>query len=137
MSTFSGPHARESTPRLALLVETAPADAILPDSPLHEPASSPQCRDQQPVPGAGQTVANPDDSSTLPPKRRPRHVHADLRDKVALTYAEVAAALGIPERSMRRMVSTGRVRRSVLRVGKRAVRFLREVLVEELRKETR
>jgi hypothetical protein len=80
-------------------------------------------------------LASPNDPVVSTRKRRRNHRHADLRVKAGLTYAEVHAVLGVPERSLRRLVSTGRVRRSVLRVGKRAVRFLRDVLVEELSKE--
>jgi hypothetical protein len=64
----------------------------------------------------------------------------DLRSAVplhvrpVLTYAEVAA-LGIaPERSLRRLVAIGRVKRAVLRVG-RSVRFVVRDLIDELRQE--
>lgn len=64
----------------------------------------------------------------------------DLRSEVplhvrpVLTYAEVAA-LGIaPERSLRRLVAIGRVKRAVLRVG-RSVRFVVRDLIDELRQE--
>ncbi|MCC7065382.1 MAG: hypothetical protein IT456_21420 [Planctomycetes bacterium] len=64
----------------------------------------------------------------------------DLRSAVplhvrpVLTYAEVAA-LGIaPERSLRRLVAMGRVKRAVLRVG-RSVRFVVRDLIDELRQE--
>ena len=63
--------------------------------------------------------------------RRKRPVQ--LPERIGLSYTEVNALLGVPERSLRRMVSTKRVHRSVLRFGKRGVRFLRDVLVEELR----
>src|SRR5262245_18218730 len=77
--------------------------------------------------------ALPDNALVSRRRKRP----AQLPERIGLTYAEVDAVLGVPERSLRRLVSTGRVRRSVLRVGTRAVRFLRDVLVEELREESR
>jgi hypothetical protein len=55
-----------------------------------------------------------------------------LHLKPVLTYAE-AAALGIaPERTLRRLVAVGRVKRSVLRAGRR-VRFVVQDLLDELR----
>ena len=55
-----------------------------------------------------------------------------LHQKVVLTYAEVEA-LGIaPERTLRRLVAVGRVKRSVLRTGRR-VRFVVQDLLDELR----
>ena len=55
-----------------------------------------------------------------------------LHQRPVVSYAE-AAALGIsPERTLRRLVATGRVKRSVLRVG-RSVRFVEQVLHDELR----
>ena len=55
-----------------------------------------------------------------------------LHLKLVLTYAE-ADALGIsPERSLRRLVAMGRVKRSVIRNG-RHVRFVVQDLLDELR----
>jgi hypothetical protein len=55
-----------------------------------------------------------------------------LTARPVLTYAEVAA-LGIaPERTLRRLVAVGRVKRSVLRAGRR-VRFVVQDLLDELR----
>jgi hypothetical protein len=55
-----------------------------------------------------------------------------LHQRPVVSYAE-AAALGIaPERTLRRLVATGRVRRSVLRAGRR-VRFVVRDLLDELR----
>jgi hypothetical protein len=52
--------------------------------------------------------------------------------KIALTYQEVEA-LGIcGQRLLRRMVATGHVKRSVLRIGRRGIRFLTNILIEEL-----
>ncbi|MCA8948425.1 MAG: hypothetical protein KDE27_02925 [Planctomycetes bacterium] len=55
-----------------------------------------------------------------------------LHVRPVITYAEVAA-LGIcPERTLRRLVATGRVQRAVLRAGRR-VRFVVQDLLDELR----
>ena len=55
-----------------------------------------------------------------------------LHLKPVVTYAE-AAALGIsPERTLRRLVAVGRVKRSVIRAG-RSVRFVAQDLLDELR----
>lgn len=56
------------------------------------------------------------------------------RPREVLTLAE-AVALGFgSERTLREMISTGRLKRCVLRVGVRGVRLLREELIEELRR---
>lgn len=53
-------------------------------------------------------------------------------EREALTLKE-AAALGYGcERVLREMICTGRLKRCVLRVGRRGVRLLRAELVEEL-----
>jgi len=58
-------------------------------------------------------------------------VAVPLHLKAVLTYAE-AAALGIaPERTLRRLVATGRVRKSVIHMG-RSVRFVKDSLIAEL-----
>ena len=55
-----------------------------------------------------------------------------LHQRPVVTYAE-AAALGIcPERTLRRLVAIGTVKRSVLRLG-RSVRFVVQDLLDELR----
>lgn len=55
-----------------------------------------------------------------------------LHLKPVVTYAE-AAALGIaPERTLRRLVAVGHVKRAVLRAG-RSVRFVVRDLLDELR----
>jgi len=55
-----------------------------------------------------------------------------LHQRPVVSYAE-AAALGIsPERTLRRLVATGRVKRSVIRAGRR-VRFVVQDLLDELR----
>ena len=55
-----------------------------------------------------------------------------LHVRPVLTYAELAALGIVPERTLRRLVAVGRVRRAVLRVGKR-VRFVVQDLLDELR----
>lgn len=62
-----------------------------------------------------------------------QQIDVPLREKAALTYEEVEALGYCRERTLRKLVSTGKVKRAVLRAG-RAVRFLRDVLVEELRR---
>lgn len=55
-----------------------------------------------------------------------------LAERHALTLPE-AEALGYgSERLLREMIRTGQLKRCVLRVGKRGVRLLQVVLVEEL-----
>jgi hypothetical protein len=55
-----------------------------------------------------------------------------LAERDAVTLAE-AAALGYgSERALRQMIRTGKLRRCVLRIGRRGVRLLRSMLVEEL-----
>jgi hypothetical protein len=49
-----------------------------------------------------------------------------------LSYAEVAALGIVPERTLRRLVAIGRVRRCVIRTGRR-VRFVVQDLLDELR----
>lgn len=55
-----------------------------------------------------------------------------LHVRPVLTYAELAALGIVPERTLRRLVAVGRVRRSVLRAGRR-VRFVVQDLLDELR----
>ena len=59
-----------------------------------------------------------------------------LHQRPVVNYAE-AAALGIcPERTLRRLVAIGRVKRAVLRAG-RSVRFVVQDLLDELRQSER
>ena len=62
---------------------------------------------------------------------RRRVVQVPLAEKIALDYTEVAALGLCSERKLREHLATGRVKRAVLRDGRR-VRFLRTVLIEEL-----
>lgn len=55
-----------------------------------------------------------------------------LHVRPVLTYEEVEALGIVPERTLRRLVSTGRVKRAVLRPGRR-VRFVVKDLIDELR----
>jgi hypothetical protein len=55
-----------------------------------------------------------------------------LCEKLALTYQEVAALGLCKERTLRKLIATGKVKKSVLRVG-RSVKFLRVELIRELR----
>lgn len=63
---------------------------------------------------------------------RAARLDVPLAERDALTLPE-AAALGYgSERTLRQMIRTGRLKRAVLPVGKRGVRLLRKVLIEEL-----
>jgi len=55
-----------------------------------------------------------------------------LHVRPVLSYAEVAALGIVPERTLRRLVAIGRVRRCVIRTGRR-VRFVVRDLLDELR----
>lgn len=93
------------------------------------------------------TAAAPDSHAATPKPRRKRPVPTEreqaqkdldagapvaLHQRLVVDYAE-AAALGIsPERTLRRLVATGRVKRSVIRAGRR-VRFVVRDLLDELR----
>lgn len=55
-----------------------------------------------------------------------------LHHRPVLTFAELAALGIVPERTLRRLVAVGRVKRAVLRVG-RSVRFVVQDLLDELR----
>lgn len=67
-----------------------------------------------------------------PPEALDAVAEVPLHQRPVVTYAEVAA-LGIaPERTLRRLVATGRVKRAVLRVG-RSVKFVVQDLIDELR----
>jgi hypothetical protein len=136
MSHSAGEHARESLPLSALPPAGAQADAPQAHAPLQQPGSSLHCGVHDPAPDAERHLVGTNNSLSTPPKRRRMRTCADLRDKVGLSYAEVYALFGVPERTLRRMKAVGSVRRSVLQVGKRGVRFLRDELLEELRKGT-
>lgn len=60
-----------------------------------------------------------------------------LSEKEALTYDEVAALGYCSRRQLERLVATGRVKRAVLRPGTQSVKFLRAILIEELRERDR
>ncbi len=70
--------------------------------------------------------ANQDRNGLDVPAAVPLHV------RPVLDYAELAALGVIPERTLRRLVAVGRVKRAVLRVGRR-VRFVVRDLLDELR----
>ena len=112
-----------------------PIDPTGEGTPLHGPASRPHCPGDHEA--AGPLPHAVDEATKSRARRRSGQRRHDLREKLGLDYGEVRDLLGVPERSLRRMVATGRVRRSVLRIGKRGVRFLRDVLVDELTKEVR
>ena len=98
--------------------------------------------------GESAQVTTPADSHAAATKPRPKRAlpatsadsqksldvcaEVPLHLRLVLTYAEVAA-LGIaPERTLRRLVAIGRVKRSVIRNG-RSVRFVVRDLLDELR----
>ncbi len=73
-------------------------------------------------------------STTSNRRRKPLDVSAPLPLHVRPVlngYAEVAAVGICSERSLRRHIATGRVKRSVIRNGRR-LRFVKETLIEEL-----
>ena len=55
-----------------------------------------------------------------------------LHERPVLTYAELASLGIVPERTLRRLVAVGCVKRSVMRTGRR-VRFVVQDLLDELR----
>lgn len=55
-----------------------------------------------------------------------------LHVRPVLTYAQLDELGVVPERTLRRLVAVGRVKRSVLRLG-RSVRFVVRDLLDELR----
>ncbi|MEO6594754.1 MAG: hypothetical protein ABIP94_08380 [Planctomycetota bacterium] len=71
-------------------------------------------------------------TATDPLPRTRRLLEVPLHQKAALDYIEVQALGLCAERTLRRLVTAGKVVRAVLRNGSR-VKFLREVLIEELR----
>jgi len=85
----------------------------------HAPAPKPRPKVAHPA-GAG-----------LPQKGLAVRAAVPLHLKAVLTYAE-AAALGIAaERTLRRLVAIGRVKKAIIRTG-RSVRFVRDRLIDEL-----
>ena len=102
--------------------DQAAADAPqrLAGSDSHAPATNP--RQKHPFPAArDQQQKALDVCAAVPLHLRP-----------VLTYAELAALGIVPERTLRRLVAVGRVRRAVLRAGRR-VRFVVRDLLDELR----
>ena len=90
----------------------------------HAPARKPR-RKAALLDGANQSAGQAQNGLDVPVEV-PLHLRPVLNG-----YAEVAA-LGIaPERTLRRLVATGRVKRSVIRLG-RHLRFVRDVLIAEL-----
>lgn len=100
--------------------------------------------------GVPATAASTSATDSQPParqaSRKPAHLDAadvaqkalavapavPLHQRPVVSYAE-AAALGIsPERTLRRLVAIGRVKRAVIRSGRR-VRFIVRDLLDELR----
>jgi len=57
-----------------------------------------------------------------------------LHVRPVLSYAEIETLGILPERSLRRLVAVGAVKRAVLRTGRR-VRFVVQDLLDELRRE--
>lgn len=92
------------------------------DSRVQPPASSPESV----LPGrtAGGGCRPREGLDALP--EVPLHV------RPVLTYSELAALGIVPERTLRRLVAIGTVKRSVLRLG-RSVRFVVQDLLDELR----
>ena len=103
-------------------------DAAFPDGP--DPTNS-HANPRKPRPSAAVSRAartgDPDLQNDLAvPEAVPLHV------RPVLSYAEVAALGIVPERTLRRLVAIGRVRRCVIRTGRR-VRFVVRDLLDELR----
>jgi hypothetical protein len=103
-------------------------DAAFPDGPdptnSHEKPRKP--RPSAAVSGRART-GDPDSQNDLAASREvPLHV------RPVLSYAEVAALGIVPERTLRRLVTIGKVKRSLIRTGRR-VRFVVRDLLDELR----
>lgn len=96
----------------------------------HDPANSHgtarKPRPSAAVPGRTRTGAPDSQNDLAVPADVPLHV------RPVLSYAEVAALGIVPERTLRRLVAIGRVRRCVIRTGRR-VRFVVQDLLDELR----
>lgn len=101
------------------------ADAAQVDRAADSHAQAPKPRRKPALPGAANRGPTPPQNDLDVPAAVPLHV------RPVLTYAEVAAIGILPERSLRRLVATGGVKRSVMRVG-RSVRFVRDILIAEL-----
>lgn len=85
-------------------------------------AVAPKPRRRQPNPPPPEQVQKSlDASADIPLHLRP-----------VLTYAELDELGVVPERTLRRLVSVGRVKHSVIRIG-RSVRFVVQDLLDELR----
>ncbi len=100
-------------PEAAELAQVAPA--------TDSHAAAPKPRRKPAVPDAATREQKALDVSAAVP----------LHVRPVLTYAELAALGIVPERTLRRLVAVGRVRRAVMRTGRR-VRFVRELLLAEL-----
>lgn len=108
------------------MADHAEAQAFAPAPPTadsHAPAKKP--RRKPALPDGANRVATPPQNDLDVPAAVPLHL------RPVLTYAEVAALGILPERSLRRLVATGGVKRSVMRVG-RSVRFVKDILIAEL-----
>ena len=104
-------------------------------------------RNPEDVGGATHRAAT-DDSHAVAPKPRRRQAlpphpaqakksldvsaGVPLHLRPVLTYAELDELGVVPERTLRRLVAVGRVKRAVLRIG-RSVRFVVQDLLDELR----
>ena len=103
-------------------------DAAFPDGsePNNSHGATRKPRASSAVPG-GARRGDPDQQNDLAVSPEvPLHV------RPVLSYAEVAALGIVPERTLRRLVAIGRVRRCVIRTGRR-VRFVVRDLLDELR----
>ena len=93
---------------------------VLPATASHAPANKPSRKPALP------TTPEVSQNSLAVLPAVPLHV------RPVLTYAELGALGIVPERTLRRLVAIGRVKRAVLRAGRR-VRFVVQDLLEELR----
>lgn len=100
------------------------AAKVAPAVDSHETAPQPRRKDA--LPDDANRGADEEQNGLDVPAAVPLHV------RPVLTYAEVAAVGIAPERTLRRLVAIGRVKRSVLRLG-RNVRFVVQDLLDELR----
>lgn len=92
------------------------------DSRVPPPASSPESA----LPG------NTAGGGSRPREGLDECAQVPLHVRPVLTYSELAALGIVPERTLRRLVAIGTVKRSVLRLG-RSVRFVVQDLLDELR----
>lgn len=83
-------------------------------------------------------ATKPSGECEIQPRREEQQKGLDASGEVplhvrpVLTYAQLDALGVVPERTLRRLVAIGRVKRAVLRVG-RSVRFVVADLLDELR----